>query len=379
MSLMLKSFGDWLRLVYFRNPFVRAELTYLQRNVRMFRYRAVALILVGCNLLLAFTPFLTTSHYADIQFHSVVGVALMLICLGYEIRIVILAINAIEHEKQSRTWNSLLLTDVDASKIVLAKWQALMQYLMGTCFLLIVSRFTLAYSLMEYLNVFPKQIDVAINEWNRAFVYFSYQSLPPHALLAQYPQLWQIVLAVVILALLNLAQMGFLVSIGILVSFIKLNLPFIKISAALLGRTCLAIIGIVFLMISARLEMVAYLSHWYPGYLAPNTYHDCDYVALRQQAIYYDWCVVERDHRRVFEAAQVVGVTLADNGVLLAANIIRPIATWRFASRNVASSMIGWLFIALATSLNLRLAGKLVYREPPTRRKSDVDPPIVER
>ena len=344
------------------NVFERAERTHLQCAEGNLQRRKIGFLLIACNLFFVALPFLATDHYADITFHVIIGICLIIFCLGYELSIIALAINAIDHEKQNRTWESLVLTGVHSGQVVFGKWLALVQYNSGTALLLSISKLAIAYSVMQYLNIYPSWLDVETSFFNRPFVYMSYDNFASTVPIALYPRLWQIIFAFIVLGVLGFAEIGLLTSFGMLCAFIKIRWSAVKLGSAVFMGAGLALFGIVLVFLIGYWESSAWFAHKDPGYDTPSVYYGCEYESIAHDSIYYRWCLDERDHRRIFETAQVATSALADNGVLIAANIMRPIGSFQFAVRNVFSGLITLTVTMTLTIFGLFLASIFVQR-----------------
>ncbi len=343
-----------------QNVFARAERAHLQHAGGNFKRRKIGWALLVCNLIFAVLPFLATNHYADITFHTLVGLCLIGFCLGYEFHIIFLAIGMIEHEKQNRTWDSLVLTGVHSDRVVVGKWLALVRYSLGTVLLLTISKLAIAYSVMQYLNLHPSWIDIAINNWNRAFVYMSYVCCSSPEPITNYPQVWQVITAFIVLSAISIAEIGTLIGFGILSTFIKTRFTTIKFGYVLVIRVLFSIVCTSLIGFLGQLEIDFHNSHTLPRSDNTSVLWNCEGEFFQQKGDYFAWCVVERDHRRMFEAAQVSAASLADNGVLLAANIMRPIASLQFVLRNMFSAIITLLVIMLIIFLSLLTASRWV-------------------
>lgn len=342
------------------NVFARAEYTHLKRIIEDAQGRKLWRLLLVCNLLFATIPFISVDHYADIPFHTIIGIGLILFCLLHHLHTINMAIGAIDHEKQNRTWEILLLTNVHSRSLMMGKWWAVVRSNLGTVFLLGITKLALAYSVMQYLNLYPSWIDEAINDLTRPFIYMSFTDWSATTPIAYYPQFWQVGFALIVLSLLSFAEIGLLASLGMLVNFIKVNWLPIKLLLAGFMRLILCGIGLFAVSLIGNLE-ITYWSHHYLDGNTPATYWGCDHDYLRKIADYYAWCVIERDHRRIFETAQVSASALVDNGILLAAGIMRPIGSFQFALRNLLSAVITLLGLILVTSFNLLTAARCVH------------------
>lgn len=339
------------------NVFMRAERTHLQHAQRNVQRRKIVWVLVACNLIFAALPFFATNHYADITFHTLVGLCLIGFCLGYTLHIIILAIWTIEHEKQNRTWDSLVLTGIHGNRVIFGKWLAVVSTALGVAVLLTVSKLALGYGMMQNLNFYPSWIDFGINNWNRAFVYMG-SLVSTGEPIAYYPQVWQVITAFIVLGIISIAEVGMLAGLGILCGFIKTRFAAIKFGGVIGIRTLFSILGVLLIGLVGQLEVNFHILHTLPRSDNSSVLWNCEGEFFQQKADYYAWCTVERDNRRLFEAAQVSTATLADNGILLAANIMRPIATLQFVLRNVFSAIITLVIMAVITFFSLWAASR---------------------
>lgn len=125
------------------NPIMQAELAYQKRQSgrrRWWSYWLTRVVLVSA-VMLAFILYggefmgaLLSRDPTPIGERFSVGVALLIVftlVLHFVLifRALVLSANSITREKQSKTWDMLVLTGVDAQQIVLGKWWATVQRL----------------------------------------------------------------------------------------------------------------------------------------------------------------------------------------------------------------------------------------------------------
>jgi hypothetical protein len=77
---------------------------------------------------------------------------------------------------------------------------------------------------------------------------------------------------------------------------------------------------------------------------------------------YQNWCLLERDKRRVAETLQTAVTPLADTGIVLSANILRPIAGLTFVVRNLMSAILSAGFYLAVIALVLKAAQRAAIR-----------------
>ncbi|MBI1258277.1 MAG: hypothetical protein GC204_12460 [Chloroflexi bacterium] len=145
------------------NPVAEAELTHQQRSGSPSRWRrwpalfalglSIALISNLCLLLVPQIAALLQVSAFDLRdllvgwFGTItilMGALIMIHHLSFSTAALQLASTSIAREKQGRTWESLLLTGVDARRIILGKWSATLRTLWQVYRPLLLLRFAVA-------------------------------------------------------------------------------------------------------------------------------------------------------------------------------------------------------------------------------------------
>ena len=126
--------------VFDSNPILRAELAHQQGQIDAYRRRqlirllyAVLLIFSLAAVLITITDFrvdnllalfFDNTTYARWTLTAIVLNAIIAVHIATVFRTLVFGTNAIVREKRSRTWETLLLTNVDARQLVIGKWWA---------------------------------------------------------------------------------------------------------------------------------------------------------------------------------------------------------------------------------------------------------------
>ena len=228
--------------------------------------------------------------------------------------------------------------------------------------------------MMDYLNFYPAYIDVSITPITRPFYYMSVEratSMSPVA----YNATWsQVLIAAIVLLILGLVELMLVVSIGLWAAFsVRRSQPFRLIIG---GLARLVLIPLVI----GAVMLTDQVGQWF----YPPIWKTFGPVKIREEASgmsYYGvpdrWCLQpptvewaqtcrwarwEQGRRRVFETLQTAFSALGDGGIMLAANILRPIASVGFIVRNVFSAILSlglygaliWGFLRLAQAMAVR-------------------------
>jgi hypothetical protein len=350
------------------NPIARAELAHLRRQHDNRWLQLIDRILLIPALGLAPIPFLTYINSTNLNLYLVMLIAIVSFCIWIEVRMVIVAVNSVWRQRRADTWESLILTGIDARQIVLGKWWAVVRQTWRSYVHLAALKLALACGIMQYLNIYPRWIDIEIDNINRAFYYMSYQNYAATVPLAWNPGITAFIIGALVATFFSLAEDILTVAVGMLVSLVVRRMNTIGMIVSAILRVVLGVVGIVLVFWIRDLEIRAWRErhNW-------QVYWGCDGEYFRKQTDYYNWCVEERVARRIFETLQVSASSLADNGLLLAANILRPIGSPLFVLRNVASAILGLGIYAILTWMCLRFAQFLAVRQgasPPEKRRA---------
>jgi hypothetical protein len=177
--------------------------------------------------------------------------------------------------------------------------------------------------------------------------YAGYAATTP---LAYYPEFSKIIASAMVLLAFSFVEAGLITAMSILAGFVFRNLKAMGIFLPILLRAGLIVLGLV------SMPSIVYVGHAlgstelfsYSGY--------CDNWFNPNDKDYIEWCRQERDNRRVTEALQTTVSTLADDSIALTANIMRPIGSFLFVVRNLASAAVGLVGYLVLIWITLKMA-----------------------
>ncbi|MAS37059.1 MAG: hypothetical protein CL610_23870 [Anaerolineaceae bacterium] len=306
---------------------------------------------------------------------------LVLAQVAVSLNMVISAAYSIMREQKTTGWDLLIMTHLDAHRLVWGKWWAVVRNAGPVYLLFGLPRVGLAYMLMTYLNIYPGWLDVSINAFNRPFYYMSFAGSRATVPIAYHAAPVQIGIAALVLVVLCLAELGLMAAVGLCGAVLIQHHNPLRLLTGMALR--LTLIPLAFMSVG-WIDQVGSSAHdwlWrtYRPIDVPEAYMDGVYIGVPDErcaqpidANTDDWCVWarwEQAKRHIIETIQVAVSTLADGGILLAANMLRPIAGMWFIGRQVFSAFLGCALFVLLTRLLLWLAKRkiaTIYQLPHT-------------
>jgi hypothetical protein len=344
------------------NPVALAELAYLVRDHDQRQNRlAQATFCVLFTTALCGVLILQIASGSHEQSLYAVGLLIgFTFCLWVELRVFLLAHNAVWRESKPGNWEQLILTGIDARRIVSGKWQAIVHYSRPTVVTLTVLKIALAFTIMQYLNVW--WIYFIISKGTEAFDYFSYPDALSPEPTAWYPGPSKILVAGIVVIIFSLLEVSLIAALGTLLALIKRS------SVPLLA-TLFSVVRLASAAISiASILLISDFGTWALTEYSRLYGEPCTHVPSSEcppdNTNWYSW---RQSKNRLLETFQVAASTYLDSGALLAANVMRPIGSWQFVLRNLVAALFGIICYILLIKVILRLAQFAAIRRGASR------------
>lgn len=339
------------------NPIAQAEWTYLQNTSK--HQNPCWWMLNGLLLLLtlsgAIVPFVTYINAYNGNLYLALLILVSVLLVWTETKTVLTTLHTIQRHQQSKLWDSLVLSGIDARCVVIGEWWVIVRCQWRSYVRLSLFRFALAYAAAQVLNLYPLDLGPALTGFNQWLYYFSIGSGA-----AWNPSINKAIVAGIVILIYGLAQAGLITALGLAATFITRRLNFAALPVALILRGIIVILAAVALatLAYARPEISRLL--WYAQNNTPYNWvfvytSGCD-EPPNSSNDYCRWFPQEHNNRMVVEAAQTSFSTLADSGILLAAQIMRPAGSRPFVLRSIASAVAGLLLYGLAMAILLWFA-----------------------
>ena len=281
--------------------------------------------------------------------------------LSVSVRTLLLASNAIGREKQSDNWESLVLTGVDARRLILGKWWAVIKYVWKTHALSALLRVGLAYGVAQRLNAVGSAGNCA--GITAPFCYESHNYSP--ALLWN-PLILKVIVAGGVCLIFALVELTFLVSLGQFAALLAQRHNLMRSIVALCFRAALIVLSLSFLKLP--LASGNYYSDTFQGalvsmlgqvYCIQNFGVDyCKTQPASSSSYYYDFALT-------LENSKFVITPLADSGTLITADLMRPVPVIGLFHilRDLYLSTISLIIFFVFTWFCLRSAQILAVRQ----------------
>jgi hypothetical protein len=286
----------------------------------------------------------------------------------------LIAAYSVTREQRTVGWDVLVVSGIDERRIVWGKWWAIVRELWPHYLLLALPRIGIAYATMDYLNFYPSWIDSSITPLTRPFYYMSFENSSYGTPIA-YDAAWsQVIIAVGVLLVIGLAELTLVAAIGLWAAFsVQRSQPLRPIIGGI-ARFALIPVAVGAVMMTDHVGWWFYAPIWKT--FGPVGMRD-EFVGMVYYGVPDRWCLQppttewmetchwarwEQGRRRVFETVQTAFFALGDGGILLAANILRPIASAGFVVRNIFSAILGLGLYAPLTWGFLRLAQAMAVR-----------------
>jgi hypothetical protein len=334
----------------FNGPILRNEIAYLRshthnRNpwLRRAGYTLIAFatIMASLPLWIYITDDFPTYLLLPPMVVAIYGVQLMV-----SARTLILAAHIASRERQTGTWDSLVLTGIDARQILLSKWWAVMLHVWPGHVLAALLRGGLAYGLTQFFDAVNLQ-GCSIHFGN-TLCYYSYPYYQGR-LYPGYPSAKLLVIGIVILIGFALIEAGFLVVLGLFNSVMAGQHRNAALSLATGFRITLILIAVA--SWQAIRDHGSQLSY---NFIAPIT----GSFAWDNRFSTSAWSGT----LEVIHTVQLAIFTLADNATVLITDLMRPYAPSIHILRRLTAATCGIGLYAALILLILRLAQHIMIR-----------------
>ncbi|MEP7289463.1 MAG: hypothetical protein ABI947_27250 [Chloroflexota bacterium] len=293
------------RKSYIDSPIARAELLYLRRidkgRNRWLRWvnRLPIVVAVFANLVPVWLPLLPSIR-TDICAVLMI-VATYTVQLNVALRTLTLASHTIARETQSDSWDSLVLTGLDARQIVLSKWWTVLRCVWKDHLAAALLKIGLVYGLLQYftfvtpVSCYSHLGGVLCDRQN-----YGYTQIYPY-----YSPAIALITVILILVVFGLAEAGLLAALGICTCMYAKKQRIIGLAWAVVTRGILALAVIAFWVVLAmQLQSMA--------------------VRLRYNAnATAVWQLKPFERMHIIESAQVTLFPLADGGTTIVTNLVR--------------------------------------------------------
>lgn len=297
------------------------------------------------------------------------GILLILIAVIYffhlcvSVRTLLLASNAIGREKQFENWESLVLTGIDARRLILGKWWAVVKYVWKTHALSALLRLGLAYGVAQRLNSMGGTENCT--GITAPFCYVSH-NYPYSPVLLSNPLIPKVIIAGGLCLIFAMVELTFLVALGLFAALLVHRHNLMRSIVSLCFRATLIVCILSFLKLPLA-----------NGNYNNDAFHGALLTMLNQvyciQNYGADNCKIQPDSSSVYhysfalalEYSKFVITPLADSGTLITADLMRPfpvIGLFHILRDFYLSAISLLLFLAI-TWFCLRYAQILAVRQ----------------
>jgi hypothetical protein len=353
-------------------PIVDAEMKYLRQfdaqTNRWLRWARRLLFIVACGF--ALLPFWLpmremprTYILLPLVFFTVYAVH-----FSVSVRTLILASHTIAHEKATNNWDALVLTGVDARRILYSKCWAVLRCTWRAHVLTVPLKFGLVYGMAWFFATVTMQ--GCYKGFGSVLCY--YNSYYGSGALVMYTA------SALVLLLYTLAEVSLLAAFGIMGSILAGRSRIGGFTIALVARFALILVGVTIWIMVAYNDVQQWIS--YP-YYAGNQYQYAPYVYPSLES----WPLSLLERRAIVEAVVTTTSSLADSGTVLATNNMRffeGLTEIRLIQQFLTAifglslfAMFTWGALRLAERMAVRQAA-LRFQESPECVDSVVTPPV---
>jgi hypothetical protein len=352
-----------LERIRWQRPFTQRKIGYWLRLVAYFFILLIA----------AIPAFI----YIDDQSVFLLGFMLLILIPAQLIlvfRTLMLATEKTILQRQTGMWESLVLTGMSARQIIKGKCDAVVQSMWAEWMLLGAARLGGAYGLALYLHI-GDYLNCVYHLPNG----FCFQSWPDRT---YRPDILEILVALVALLVLSHFELQLVSLIGIASSLLPTKnrtLSWVVAGLLWLGLTGGAILGI-----GSLSQLQWQIFHQgldcsqgsYCGLLEAHMNGDFYGESFFWRQRYDNYVHVVQDLHRVVDVLEVSTSALADNGLMLAAQVMRPnpLLYIRYLVGSLISVGIAWVSVRLLNWLMLMIAERLAIAQGalPDQRRSEI-------
>ncbi len=295
------------------HPLAVFELRLLQKHTQK-RWNHMRLLLFALALVVAVTPLWLYMDMNQTPTLVVMAVVIYLAHIVVGMRTMLLAINAVAREQRAGTWDTLILTGIDARQIVWGKWWAVVRCVWKDHALMALPRVGLAFGLAQYLNF--SVMDTRI--WGTVFTYYSCGGYV--ACSAINPQGVTTATGALVIMLFGIVEAGLVAAVGLLIALLATQATIAQFPTGVAIRAMLVIAAIMIVRVGhiklgPLLEFHCSIS---PSCVIPED------GTLLNETSRDELNIVAYTFERFKETAQIALSPLIDSGTLLTANIMRP-------------------------------------------------------
>lgn len=338
----------------FNGPILRNDIAYLRAHTRNHNpwLRRAGYVLVAFASIMASLPLwiYITDDFPTYLLLPPMVVAIYGVQLVVSAHTLILATHIANRERQTGTWDSLVLTGIDARQILLSKWLAVMLQVWPGHVLAALLRSGLAYGLVQLFDVI--NFGGCAKYFSAPLCYFSY---PWGRMDGALPSLPLILLSFVVLVIFGLLEAGLLVALG---SFGAWSTQEHRNAAVAIGATIRVVL---MLVVAYSWQLINYYgspisNRIIEPYIIPYASNQVWGVPYRFSSSLYS-ATVELTY-----AAQLTLSTVADNGTVIITDLMRPNAPPIHVLRRLAAISYGLGLYFVLILLLLQLTKRFLVR-----------------
>lgn len=368
--------AEWAHVQWFlHNPLTDYERLFLRRT-RFFAWKRIRYALFLLAMAVSLTPLWL---YLDTNQTGLLLVMVAVIYLAHvmvEMRTMLLAIHSITREQRAGTWDLLILTGIDARRIVWGKWWGVVRHVWKDHALMALPRVGLAFGIAQYLLRFPPASMYQPFPWGTPFAYVS--CLPNCSNIN--PQLTTTLIGALLILIFSAVEAGLMGAIGIALACCSRHYHVLQVLAGTAVRIVITVVAILVIEVGRVNWQHLLVIHCS---LSPScAWHGAGIPS--DEASYYELNSIRRTVLRIKDTAQLSVSPLTDAGTSLSANVMRPFGDgtmfgkdirlikgeWvilshsnlLFVLRNLVAAILGLTLYALIIVGVLRLAQAAVQR-----------------
>jgi hypothetical protein len=257
---------------------------------------------------------------------------------------------AITREISAGRWEDLILTTTDARQIVIGKWCSLTISLLPVCILCGLLKLGVAFGLAQYFNV--------TEAWHSELYGTALWYISPNFQNFFNPSLLQSFAGLLVLGMYSIVEGGFITALGIIGGLLAAYRSWLGPLIAIGLRGSIVVCTVVlWLEISHQTTMWDQL-------ISDISFNSAVTGIQTPTNVIHDW-------QRLFEFVQITISPLADSGMVLTSELMRPLDTHFHMLQTFVSAGFGLLLFLMLTWLSLCVAQIMAIRRGALRPVRD--------